>query len=197
MKLVLACVVVGIVGVVSGCHSQAIDAHAKEEITAIRANAEESVMLGTCPTGAAIGPQCGLLSNRVAMPDFRASFREKKCAGDSAEACDEKLSLAFDAWLEQRYWRADAQSVYTTCNANPGTCDDPKERELLLLDSHNKAIRDIAAGQENRVEDERLALHRAEHAPSETDVLIGANLAAAAANPQFHYQYRWYRGRPY
>jgi hypothetical protein len=197
MKLTLALVAVGIVGVVSGCHSQAIDAHAKQEVAAIRADADASVMLGTCENGAAIGPQCGLLTTRVGMPDFQASFREKKCVGESAEVCDQKLSLAFEAWLEQRYWRADVKSVDITCNATAGRCDEPKEREIMLLESHNQAIRDFAAGQENRVEDERLALHRADHAPSETDVLIGANLAAAAASPQYHYQYRWYRGRPY
>lgn len=197
MKLVLLPMAVGLVGALSGCHSQAIDARAKAEVAQIRAEADASVMLGTCPDGAPIGPTCGLLTTRIAMPDFRASFREKKCAGDTDAACDEKLSLAFDAWLMQRYWRADVRGVDITCNANPGRCEDPKERELMLLDSHNQAIRDIAASQENRVEDERIALHRADHAPPETDVLIGVNLAAAAANPQFHYQYRWYRGRPY
>ena len=186
-KLVFGLVATLVASTSAGCANAQIDDRANRKIAEIRADRTDMIMIPSCGPNATIGSDCGLLTDRVAMPDFRASFREKKCVGDTQEACDEKLDRAFGAWLLQRYTLADARLVEVSCDANPGECDAPAQYERMLLASHNQAVLDLTARRENDVEEQRAEEHAIDDARRAAlaagVVTTGAILAA---RPRFH-----------
>ena len=82
-------------------------------------------------------------------------FRDLKCKDKDAAACEVLYQKMIDAWLGQRYRLADWGAVALACDSDPGRCDDPVRYELLLVDSHNKRVRDDAARAENEIEARR------------------------------------------
>jgi hypothetical protein len=174
---------------IAGCHAQEIDASANAQIAAIREHTSESMMYPSCNDGAPIGPTCGLIVQRVAMPDFQMTFAEKKCAGDTEERCDAKLGRAIEAWLVQRYPLARFQAVAVTCDANPGRCDDPKQRELMLLDSQNAAVRELDAGHEFDVESERQVQHTIDRQNAEQAAFVALLALDIAASHHHHHHH--------
>jgi hypothetical protein len=159
----------------AGCHTQAINDRANEQLADVRAHAENTVVYPTCPNRAPIGGNCGLLLKRATTESFRERFRTQKCAGRTEEVCETLYQRMLDASLQQRYTKADWQAAALTCDANPGHCEDPVAYELLLLDSHNKSIRDETARAENEIERERARAHRrdAARAAAITGAVIG------------------------
>ena len=158
-----------------GCHTHAIDDRADAQLTEIYASGERAAIYPTCADHSPIGANCGLYTRRASTEEFRALFREKKCAGRTDEECQTLYQRAIDAWLERRYTGADWHGVALTCDANPGHCDDPVSYELLLLDSHNRAVRDATARADNEIEAGRRAAHRhdVEQAVATTTAIIG------------------------
>jgi hypothetical protein len=144
----------------AGCRSQAIDDRANERLSEVRASAERSAVYPTCPDRETVAGNCGLLLKRASTEDFRARFRDKKCADKTEAACEALYQRMLDAWLVQRYRYADWREVGLVCDGNPGRCDDPVAYELLLLDSHNLRVRDDFARTENQIEAQRAAAQR-------------------------------------
>jgi len=190
MKTLFATVLVSVVGV-AGCHAQQIDDHAQAQIESIHSDTASLMMDASCLDGSVLRPNCGLVTKRVAMQDFRDTFAVKKCADVTTEVCQERFDRAVSAWMVQRYTLADVGGVEVTCDANPGRCDDPKEHELLLLDSHNAAVRAMDARRENDVEARRHMEHAIDNAQSADTALLGIVVAGAVLAPRHHHHYRW------
>ncbi len=146
-----AAVVVGL----SGCRSGAIDDRANENLNDARVTAEREAVYPTCPDRAAVAGNCGLLLKRASSEDFRTKFRDLKCVGKDAPACEQLYQKMIDAWLAQRYRLADWGAVALSCDSDPGSCDDPVRYELRLVDSHNRRVRDDAARAESEIEARR------------------------------------------
>jgi len=139
----------------AGCRSGAIDDRANENLNDARLTAEREAVYPTCPDGASVGGNCGLLLKRASSEDFRTKFRDLKCVNKDAAACELLYRKMIDAWLAQRYRLADWGAVAIACDSDPGRCDDPVHYEMLLVDSHNKRVRDDAARAENEIEARR------------------------------------------
>lgn len=144
-----------LVAMLAGCRSQAIDDRANDKLSDARASAERNAIYPTCRDRSTITGNCGLILERASTEDFRVKFRERKCVGKEDAACETLYRKMLDAWLIQRYRLADWREVGLTCDGSPGRCDDPVAYELLLLDSHNRRIRDDAARAENEIEARR------------------------------------------
>jgi hypothetical protein len=157
---------------IAGCRSGAIDDRANEQLNDARVTAERAAVYPTCPDRAAIGGNCGLLLKRASTEEFRTRFRDLECVNRDAAACEQLYQKMLDAWLAQRYRLADWGAVAMSCDSNPGSCDDPVRYELLLVDSHNRRVRDDAARAENEIEARRAEEQRAH---------VGHQLAVASA----------------
>jgi len=155
----------------TGCRAQQINDKAEREIDAIHADTESLLFTAECPDGAVLGSNCGLIAARVAMPDFREAFAQKKCAELTKPACEELFDRAVTAWTAQRYMLANVADVEEACDANPDRCDDPKVYEGLLLASHDMAVNRIDARREGDAlfrRDVRMAMSQ----PVGTDTIV-------------------------
>jgi hypothetical protein len=163
MRTLAVATAMGISLLLAGCQTraQAIDDHATAAMVQLRADAQSQLMQESCADGAAIGPNCGLVVKRIAMDDFRASFREKKCGGAGDDACQAKLFRAIDAWLDERYPLADFLTINAQCDAAPDRCD-AVAYEKMLLDSQNDALQLRAAHFADTIEERREQAHEVE-----------------------------------
>ncbi len=139
----------------AGCRSGAVDDRANENLNEARVTAQRDAVYPTCPDRAVISGNCGLILKRASTEEFRTKFRDVKCVGRDAPACEQLYQKMIDAWLVQRYRLADWGAVTLSCNSDPGRCDDPVHYELLLVDSHNRRVRDDAARAETEIEERR------------------------------------------
>lgn len=162
----------------SGCRNQAIDDYIDTQVGEARGMAERSAVYPTCKVPDEITASCGLVLKRASTEDFRAKFSEKKCAGKPDADCEKLYQRMLDAWVVQRYYLADFEMAARTCDADPGRCDDPTQYELLLLDSHNKKVRDGAARAEIELEARRREAHRRD--AQEKSEVVGAAIDVVA-----------------
>ncbi|MBS2016074.1 MAG: hypothetical protein JST00_24550 [Deltaproteobacteria bacterium] len=165
----------------AACHDRAIDDHAEAQLAEARSSAERAAVYPTCKNPSEISAGCGLVLKRASTEDFRVKFREKKCAGRSDAQCEALFQRMLDAWLVQRYGLADFDAAARTCDADPGRCDDPAQYELLLLDSHNKRVREGAARAELEIEAARRAAHQRD--AQEKTAVVGAAIDLATSRP--------------
>jgi hypothetical protein len=191
MRTGLSLLFAGLLCGVAACHAQAIDDHAQREIESIHADTQSLLMAASCLDGAVLRPACGLVSQRVAMPDFREAFAAKKCADVSTEVCQEKFDRAVSAWMVQRYSLADVRGVEVYCDANPGRCDDPKVHEMLLLNSHNTAVSDLGARRASDAIAKRDLAHAVDAQQTTDAVLLGVVLVGTVVSRHHHHHYRW------
>jgi len=161
-----------------GCRNQAIDDYIDTQVGEARGVAERSAVYPTCKVPEEITASCGLVLKRASTEDFRTKFREKKCANKTDAECETLYQRMLDAWVVQRYYLADFEMAARACDANPGRCDDPTQYELLLLDSHNKKVRDGAARAEIDLEEKRREAHRRDG--QEKSELVGAAIGVVA-----------------
>lgn len=167
--------------IASGCRNQAIDDHAEAQLAEARSTAERAAVYPTCKNPEEISGGCGLVLKKATTEDFRRRFRDKKCAGKTDEQCEKLFQRMLDAWLVQRYGLADFDAAARACDSDPGRCDDPVGYELLLLDSHNKRVREGAARAELEIEAARREAHRRDaHEKAE---VVGAAIDLATQRP--------------
>ncbi|WP_394830032.1 hypothetical protein LVJ94_26350 [Pendulispora rubella] len=138
-----------------GCRSQAIDEQANLERTVARERATGDTVFSTCGDEKKFGPNCGLVSRKLADPDFRTKFRDKYCGEVPEEQCQTLFQRMFDAELAKRYFAADVRAVVITCDLHPTECDDPATYERYLLQSHNQHVHERLAREETAIEDAR------------------------------------------
>jgi hypothetical protein len=176
---------------IAGCaRAQDIDDRADAKIDAIHQEDYRAMMRPTCENGAPILPRCGLIVDRVAMPDFQQTFVEKKCAGDTEEQCDAKLDTSIETWLVERYPLAALREIEVACNQTPRWCDDPRERELMMLDSHNSRQREIYVNREADVESEREMQHAVARENTERAAFIALLAVDIVAHRAHHRPHR-------
>ncbi len=168
----------GLGAALAGCHAAEVDARADAKLAESRHVAERRILYATCPDGARINPECGLLTRLVASDEFRARFREKVCQGKAPDACQEAYDRMVDAELLRRYYFADQRVVDAECTHRPGVCEDGVAYEKLLMTSHNTRAQARYDDDEQRIENERAAEHRADRA--QTAAVIGTVLTTAA-----------------
>lgn len=161
-----------------GCRNQAIDDYIDTQVGEARGIAERSAVYPTCKVPEEITASCGLVLKRASTQAFRTKFREKKCASKTDAECETLYQRMLDAWVVQRYYLADFETAARACDADPGRCDDPTQYELLLLDSHNKKVRDGAARAEIELEAKRREAHRRD--AQEKSELVGAAVDVVA-----------------
>jgi len=183
---------VGAAALVSGCRGAAIEAQANHDVEAIRSDTRGFLLEESCTDGAPLHDRCGLITQRVAMQDFRDSFAAKKCGTDTTEVCQAKFDSAVDAWLLQRYMLADLAAVEATCGRTPERCTDGRNYELVLLRSHNQAAVDLDARREHAVMERRdfqLAVDDAQT----TNAVLGVALVGAMLtyHPHGYHHHRW------
>jgi hypothetical protein len=176
----------------TGCHVQRINDNAEREIDAIHADTESLLFTAECPDGAVLRDKCGLIAARVAMPDFRQTFSEKKCSELTTPQCQELFDRAVTAWTAQRYMLADFGEVEETCDAHPGRCDDPRIYEGLLLTSHNIAVSKIDQRREGDAlfrRDVRLALDRQVGTDTVLVGVMATTVVAGTMLPRHHHHW--------
>lgn len=177
----------------TGCHAQAIDDHAEHQIEAIHADTRSLLVDASCPDGAVLHAECGLLTQRVAMQDFRDTFAQKKCADATAEACQERFDRAIDEWLVQRYMLANVDLVRARCERTEDRCADGREYELLLMQSHNRVVMDVGERRVSSAIEERemkLAVDRVNTMDAAlTGLTVVAVLASAGSHHRFHHHH--------
>ncbi len=177
-------------GLVAGCRGQAIDDRAQREIASIHDDTTSLLIEASCPDGAVLHAECGLVSQRVAMPDFRETFTAKKCTDDTTQVCQEKFDQAVNTWMGQRYPLADIGAVEAACEAHPERCDDPKVYEQLLMSSHNNALSRIDWHRTSDAVARREMRHAIDDAQTTDDVLLGvAVVGLALATPHHHHHW--------
>lgn len=169
-----------------GCHSGAIDDRANEEIADVRARAEHRAIYPTCADKAPLGAGCGMLLAYAGTEEYRARFRAAWCVSADEAECQARFQRAIDGWLARRYFAADWGSVADVCDRDPTACADPKHYELLLVESHNAAVRDRAARDEDAIEARRAREHRADAARTiaVADQVLGEVAYAAHRGPK-------------
>ena len=138
------------------------DEEANREIAASKADNDRDVVKLRCPDGADLAPGCGFVLAHVATQAFRDSFRDKKCAGKSAEMCQLTFERDVDTTLRERYWAADRAAVAKRCDAEAPRCDDPLTFEKDLLTSHNTRVQIEASNRQMAIESARNAQRTAE-----------------------------------
>ncbi len=177
-------------GLMTGCRAQAIDDRAQREIESIHDDTASLSLEAICPDGAVLHASCGLVSRRVAMPDFRDAFAAKKCAGDTTEVCQEKFDQAVSAWMGQRYPLADIGAVEDACEAHPGHCDDPGVYEQLLMTSHNSALNRIEWHRTSDAVARREMRHEIDNAETADAALLTVAVVGGAFVTRRH-QHHW------
>jgi hypothetical protein len=170
----IACGVLGLAFAV-GCGAPAADERAADVNTVnADANAQNArndretahaMMKPVCRSGKPIGGHCGLIVKRAEMDDFRASFRDKKCAGITDDACQDLFESSIEGWLQERYKFANFEQVDKVCDASKDKCAAPSDREILLQQSHNDALGQVATATANKIEEEREAGLEQQEAP--------------------------------
>jgi hypothetical protein len=147
------------------------------------------MMRPTCENGAPILPRCGLIVDRVATPDFLQTFAEKKCAGATEAQCDAKLDASIETWLVERYPLANLREIDVACRATPGRCDDPRERELMMLDSNNSRQREMDMNREANVESDRELQHAVARENTERAAFIALLALDIVAHSGHHHHH--------
>lgn len=170
-----------LVPIALGCHHQAIDDHADAQLAEARSSAERAAVYPTCKNPQEITGGCGLVLKHATTEDFRTKFRDKKCTGRTDAQCETLFQRTIDAWLVQRYGLADFEAAARVCDSDPVRCDDPVQYELLLLDSHNKRVREGAARAELEIEAARREAHRRDG--QATAEVVGTAIDLAASRP--------------
>ncbi|WP_394826289.1 hypothetical protein [Pendulispora albinea] len=132
-----------------------IDDQANFQRTVARERATQQILFSSCGDETKFGPTCGLVARKLAEPDFRDKFRDKFCEGRTDEQCQTLFQRLFEAELSRRYFAADVNAVVTTCDLHPTECDDPKNYERYLLQSHNQHVQERFAREESAIEEAR------------------------------------------
>ncbi len=166
----------------AGCtHAQEIDRSANHELLAAHVQAEADIRHVACPDGAPIGPTCGMLTTRIAKPEFRERFRVMRCGGLSDAACKASFDAAIGGWLAERYWAASFPGVARVCEANPSQCGSPEAYERELLVSHNAGVTILESNRQADVDEARDHAHRLDRARAASEVNAAALFTAAFA----------------
>jgi len=160
------------------CHAADIDARADAKLADARASAVRQIDYVRCADGAPFGPGCGLVSRVAGTDAFRERFRAKVCGALTPDACQTAYDRMIDAELATRYPAADWQGVGRECDRRPGLCSDGVAYEKLLLSSHNARVQADYAEDEQKIDAERAAQHRADSEAAVRDV--GALIDTAA-----------------
>ena len=103
------------------------------EARQIERDALDRVIWWRCRDGSTWGPRCGLITDTMATDDYRARFASEKCQQLTAKSCSKLYWQMLAAHWEDRYTMADWDAVWRECDKDPGSCDDPRVLETLLL----------------------------------------------------------------
>jgi len=162
----------------AGCGGAAtIDREANTAILEVRERAD---FVYTSCEGGGVGRRCGLILRHTAKASFREIFREKLCKERSTDDCQATFNRYIDAQLAERYHAADWHAVKRQCDRAPLVCDDPVKLELMLVDTHNAAIRERVVVAIDAIDRTRRRQH-AEHDAAAALTVAAVTLAAAHA----------------